>query len=379
MAVGAAEPCARHRDPARAGEIVRGLAGAAVQCRRSRDKLEHTARLVQVADGLVAPLGLLSFLQCGAAFLAAQGVHGVADFLIYKSARRIGVVVWLAGHGQHRAGVDVHHDADAPLGDMVLLHGGGQGTFEPMLDVRVDGQRQCVAGYGVHQRLVVGGQVVPPGVLGGQDAPILPGQFIVVAQFQPPQARVVHIGKAQDAAHKVSFRVDALGVLAYLHAIHAVGRAPVPHGIGHIFIHTAAQKAVVGAALAEFCQCIVIIQFQDLAQRPGSGFNFVVGHFPRGGADGPAGLAGSQQRAVGGVDLPAGGGQRGPAQLLVGGTGRVAAGVTQHQDEQPHDQPAQAPHRQHRRQKPRAQAHFCVLLRRNMTHTLCPLPHTISV
>ena len=65
--------------------------------------------------------------------------------------------------------------------------------------------------------------------------------------------------------------------------------------------------------------------------------------------------------------------------ILTGGTGRVAAGVTQHQDEQPHDQPAQAPHRQHRRQKPRAQAHFCVLLRRNMTHTLCPLPHTISV
>ena len=172
--IGAAEPRTCDRNFTRAGKIICGPARAGVQRRRRRDELEHAARLVQVADGLVAPLGLLSFLQCGAAFLAAQGVHGVADFLIYKSARRIGVVVWLAGHGQHRAGVDVHHDADAPLGDMVLLHGGGQGTFEPMLDVRVDGQRQCVAGYGVHQRLVVGGQVVPQAFLAVRMRPFCP-------------------------------------------------------------------------------------------------------------------------------------------------------------------------------------------------------------
>ena len=87
MAVGAAEPRARHRNPARAGEIVRGLAGTAVQRRRSRNKLEHTARLVQVADGLVAPLRLLRPLQGGAAFLALQGVHRVTGFLVYKAAR----------------------------------------------------------------------------------------------------------------------------------------------------------------------------------------------------------------------------------------------------------------------------------------------------
>ena len=119
-----------------------------------------------------------------------------ADFLIYKGPRRVRVVVGLAGHRQHGPGVDVHHDADAALGHMMLRHSGGQCTFEPVLNVRVNGQRQRAAGHGVHQRLVVRRHIVAPGVLGGQDAPVLPGQFVVVTQLQPPQAGVVHVGKA---------------------------------------------------------------------------------------------------------------------------------------------------------------------------------------
>ena len=379
MAVGAAEPCARHRDPARAGEIVRGLAGAAVQRRRSRDKLEHTARLVQVADGLVAPLRLLRPLQGGAAFLALQGVHRVTGFLVYKAARRVGVVVRLAGHGQHRAGVYIHNDADTPLGNMMLGHGGGQRTFQPVLDLGIDRQGKRIAGHRIHKGLVVGGHVVAPCVFGGQDAPVLPCQLVIVAQLQPPQPCIVHIGKAEDAAHKIPLRVDALGVLPDLNALHTVVAAPIPDRIGHRLVHAAAQQAIVGGSPAEFCQCFGVVQLQNLAQCPCGRLHGFVRHLPRGGADRPAGLAGRKQRTVRSVDLSARGRQRGPAQLLVGGAQRIAAGVAQHQNKKPHSQPAQTPDRQHRRQQPRAQAHFCVQLRRDMTHNTSPLPHTISV
>ena len=196
MPVCTAEPRACDGYFTRAGEIVRGLTRPGVQRRRRRDKLEHAARLIQVTDGLVAPLCLLGLLQRGAALLAGQGIHSVTDFLIYKGPRRVRVVVGLAGHRQHGPGVDIHHDADAALGYMMLRHSGGQCAFEPVLNVRVDGQRQRAAGHGVHQRLVVRRHIVAPGVLGGQDAPVLPGQFVVVTQLQPPQARVVHVGKA---------------------------------------------------------------------------------------------------------------------------------------------------------------------------------------
>ena len=196
MPVCTAEPRACDGYFTRAGEIVRGLTRPGVQRRRRRDELEHAARLIQVTDGLVAPLCLLGLLQRGAALLAGQGIHSVTDFLIYKGPRRVRVVVGLAGHRQHGPGVDVHHDADAALGHMMLRHSGGQCAFEPVLNVRIDGQRQRAAGHGVHQRLVVRRHIVAPGVLGGQDAPVLPGQFVVVTQLQPPQARVVHVGKA---------------------------------------------------------------------------------------------------------------------------------------------------------------------------------------
>ena len=378
MPVRAAEPRTCDGNLARAGEIVRCPARAGIQRCRRRDELEDAARFVQIADGLVAPLRLLRLLQRGAALLACQGVHGVADVLVNQGARRVGVVVGLAGHRQHRAGVHVHDDADAPLGHMVLGHSGGKGAFQPVLDVRVDRQRQRVAGHGVHQCLVVGGQVVPPRVLCGQDASVLPGQFVVVAQFQPPQPRIVHIGEAQDPAHKIPLRVNAAGILPDLHALHLVFATPVPHGVGYRPVDAAAQQAVVGAALAEFCQCVGVIQLQNLTQRTRGGLDLVVRHLARGGADRPAGLAGGQQRTVGGINLPACGGQRRAAQLLVGRPRCVAAGVAQHQDKQPHDQPAQAPHGQHRRQQPGAQPHLAVLLRCDVTHISCPLPHTIQ-
>ena len=273
----------------------------------------------------------------------------------------------------------IHNDADTPLGNMMLGHGGGQRAFQPVLDLSVDRQGQRIAGHRIHKGLVVGGHVVAPCVFGGQDAPVLPCQLVIVAQLQPPQPCIVHIGKAEDAAHKISLRVDALGVLSDLNTLHTVVAAPIPDRIGHRLVHAAAQQAIVGGPLAEFCQCFGVVQLQNLAQRPCGRLHGFVRHLPRGGADRPAGLAGRKQRTVRSVDLSARGGQRGPAQLLVGGAQRIAAGVAQHQNKKPHRQPAQTPDRQHRRQQPRAQAHFCVQLRCDMTHNTSPLPHTISV
>ncbi len=42
------------------------------------DELEDTAGLVQVADSLVPPLGLLGQLQGGSALFAGKGIHGLA-------------------------------------------------------------------------------------------------------------------------------------------------------------------------------------------------------------------------------------------------------------------------------------------------------------
>ena len=166
VAVGAAEPCACHADLARAYKVIGGLAGTAVQRGGRCDELEYTAGLVQVADGLVAPLGLLGLLQGGAALLTGQGIHRRAGIVIDEPPGRVGVVVRLAAHRQHSPRLHIHHNAHAPLGHMVLLHGGGEGAFQPVLNFCVDGQRQTVAGHGLLQGLVVGGHVVAPGVFG---------------------------------------------------------------------------------------------------------------------------------------------------------------------------------------------------------------------
>lgn len=199
----------------------------------------------------------------------------------------------------------IHNDADTPLGNMMLGHGGGQRAFQPVLDLGIDRQGKRIAGHRIHKGLVVGGHVVAPCVFGGQDTPVLPCQLVIVAQLQPPQPCIVHIGKAEDAAHKISLRVDALCVLPDLNALHTVVAAPIPDLHRPRLVHAAAQQAIVGGPLAEFCQCFGVVQLQNLAQRPCGRLHGFIRHLPRGGADRPAGLAGRKQRAVCSVNLSA--------------------------------------------------------------------------
>ena len=236
---------------------------------------------------------MLRSLQGGAALLALQGVDLLPHGTINKVARAVGVVVRLVCHGKHSAGVDVHHNAHAALRHMMLLHGGGQCAFQPVLNVGVDGQRQAAAGYGFRQRLVVGGHIVAPSVLGGQNLPVRPGQNVVVAQLQPPKPGVVHVGKAQHPAQKIPLGVDALGVLADLYACGTLRKAPAAHGIGSIAPHPAGEQAVVGGAHAQLLQRVGVVQLQNFAQRRRGGLHKGIVQLTRGGADGPAGFAGS--------------------------------------------------------------------------------------
>ena len=200
-------------------------------------------------------------MQGSAALLAGQGFHCRAGVVVDEPARSVGIVVWLAAHRQHGPGLYIHHNTHAALGHMVLLHGGGESAFEPVLDLRVDRQRQAVAGHGFLQGLVVGGHVVTPSVFGRQDLAVPAGQFLIVVQLQPPQACVVDIGKAEKPAHKIPLRVDAAGILPDLDAFRVMLLAPVPHGIGHFAADAAAQQAVVRGTHREFLQRFRIVYF----------------------------------------------------------------------------------------------------------------------
>lgn len=367
LAVGAAETGAGYPDLAGADEGAVPGADAGVQRGRRGDEFEHAARLVQVTDGLVAPLSLLRSLQGGAAFLPFQRVDLGADLLIHDEARLVGIVVRFGGHGQDRSGLHIHHDAHRAGGHLVLLHRGGEGALQIVLDVGVDGQRQGIARHSLHQCAVMGGHIIAPGVFGGQHPAVFSGQFLIVLQFQPPETLVIHVGEAQDTAHEISLRIDALCVLADLDALGAVFGAPGADCIGHRLVHAAAQQTVVGGAVAELFQRLRIVDLQDFRERPGRRFHQLIRQFPRGGADGPAGLAGGQQRAVGGIDLPPGRGQRGVPQLLIGRARGVILRVDELQVIQPGQQASEADSRQRPGQKAGAAAHMPVLLRCDVT------------
>ena len=375
MPVCAAEICARHIDLARADKAAVPRDCTGIQCRSAGDELEHTAGFVQIGNCLVAPLGLLGSLQRFAAFFPAQGVHLLADGFIHNGARIVGVVIRLGGHGKDRAGIDLHHNAHRTGRHMMLRHGGTERAFQIVLDVRPDGQSDIISRHSILQGAVMGGHIIPPGIFCSQDGSVPAGQLGVILQFQPPKALIIHIGKAQQAAHKVALRVNALGILQNLDTLRVVLRAPGPHGIRQIGIHPAAEQAVVAGAPAQLLQGSVIINIQNFAQRFGGGLHQLIRQFPRGGPDGPAGFAGGQGNAIGGINFAAGGGQRGIPQLLGRGTVGVTAGVQYLQGKQPGQQPAKAQNRHQPGQHTGAPPHVAVLRRVNAARRAVGLFH----
>ena len=228
--------------------------GSGIQRRRAGDELEHTARLVQVADGLVPPLGLLGQLQSGLARITGQGLHGVPGGGVGNDAGFVGVIGGCGGHGQHGSGVHIHDDSHGPRRHMVLLHSVGQRIFKVVLDTAVDGEPQAVPLGGKTLGLVALLQCVAPGVDSREHHAVFPGEQIVIFQLQPGHPCVVHIGEPQHRSQKRALRIPALAVLIDADAGDAVFLAEVPHSIGCGTVHPVAEQAVVGAAVAEFFQ-----------------------------------------------------------------------------------------------------------------------------
>ena len=254
LVIGTVEPGACHRDGVPAVKGGMGAHSPGIQRGGAGDELEHAARLVQVADGFVAPLGLLGQLQCRRALFAGERVHPLPGGVVVNDAGLVGVVGRGGGHGQNRPGVHVHHDAHSPCRHMVLPDGIGQGVFEVVLDAGIDGQPQAAAFQRHPLGLVALFQRIAPCVHGGEHHTVLPGEHLVVLELQPAHTGVVYVGKAQHACQKLPLRIPAFGVLIDADAGDAVCFAEVPHPVGGVPLHTVAQQAVVGAAVAELFQ-----------------------------------------------------------------------------------------------------------------------------
>ena len=198
--------------------------GPGIQRGGAGDEFEDAARLVEVADGLVPPLGLLGQLQGGTARLAGKALHLIPDSLVCDDTGLVGVVGGGGGHGQNGPGVHVHHDAHGPRGHMVFLHRVPQRVFQIVLDLGVDGQPQAVALGGKTLGLVALFQRVAPGVDRSQHHAVLTGEQAVVLQLQPGDPGVVHIGEPQHRREELPLRIPPFGVLIDADAGDAVGR-----------------------------------------------------------------------------------------------------------------------------------------------------------
>ena len=199
---------------------------------------------------------------------------------------------------------------------MMLLHRIIQRIFKVMLNICIDGQPQPAALHGRKFRLVALRQRVAPSIHRSQHHPILPGKGVVIFQLQPADPGVVHIGKPKHRGQKLPLRVPALGILIDAHAGNAVRRAEIPHGISNFPLHPVAQKAIVGAPVAELFQQFCLVQFQYLRKPLGSEGKLLLRHLPGAGAQGPAAAVGGKQRTIGAVYFAPVSGHNGVPQLL---------------------------------------------------------------
>ena len=339
LVVGAVEPRPGHRDGLAAVETGMPGDGPGIQRGGAGDELEDAARFVEVADGLVPPLGLLGQLQGGTARLAGKALHLVPGGFVRDDAGLVGVVGGGGGHGQHGPGVHVHHDAYGPRGNMVFLHRVPQRVFQIVLDLGVDGQPQAVALGGKTLGLVALFQRVAPGVDRSQHHAVLAGEQAVVLQLQPGDPGVVHIGEPQHRREELPLRIPPFGVLIDADAGDAVGLTERPHPVGGGAVHPVAEQAVVGAAVAERFQQAGRVEVQDVCKALGGEGELVVWHLAGRGAERPAAAVRRQQNAVGAVNFAPVGGHDGVPQLLAEGTVGVPAAGAQLQIKQPRRQP----------------------------------------
>ena len=352
LVVGTVEAGACYRDGVAAVEAGMFADGPGVQRRRTGDELKNAARLVEVADGLVPPLGLLGQLERCRPLAAGQALHGLPGGFVSDHPGLIGVVGGGGGHGQHCPSVHVHDDAHGPGRHMVFLHCIAQRVLEVVLDVRVDGEAEAVPLGGRDLCLIALLEGVAPRIHGGQHHAVLAGEQVVILQLEARDACVVHVSEAQHRREKFSLRIPALGILLDADAGDAVGLAEVPDGVGGLTVHPVAEKTVVGAAVVELFQQLLFVQRQKVGKALGRKGKAVFRHLPGGGPEGPAAAVGREKEAVGAGDAAPVGGDDGVPQLLAEGALGVPAAAHHLQKQQPHRQP-EADEAKHPRRKPR--------------------------
>ena len=104
-------------------------------------RLEGGPGLIGQPHVLIGPLLELGVTQCLGVLLLADG--GVVFQLlqlgrlggVHNAVGVVEVIVRRAGHGQHRPGVRVHHQAEAAVGDIKLLNA----LLQRLLCVHLDG------------------------------------------------------------------------------------------------------------------------------------------------------------------------------------------------------------------------------------------------
>ena len=261
-----------------------------------RDQLKDRTGDIQLGNVLILPLGLAQHtLQTGVlaadgvAFLVQRGLaadaavlHNVGHLLFTQAAlqplnvvggqrfgvedrlhfcvgnhiRLVGVKLLGGGHGQHRAGLDVHHNGAAAAVHLVGVHGLVQILFHDGLHVFVNRQHKVVAVHGV---IDLGGgfvQHLAVAVGFGNAASGCAGQRFLVGLFQPVGTLAVGIAEPQHRCQKF-----AVGVAAHTGLLGAQVKDARPcgvfvfggdtvfvgigkNGIGHGFFHALGNHAV---------------------------------------------------------------------------------------------------------------------------------------
>ena len=234
---------------AAAVKLLLGGHHAGIQPGSCRDQLKDRTGDIQLGDVLILPLGLAQHtLQTGV--LAADGVavlvlrglaadeavrhnvgyllfaqaalqpldvvggqrFGVEDrlhFLVGDHIRLVGIKLLGGGHGQHRAGLDVHHNGTAAAVHLIGVHGLVQIFFNDGLHVFVNRQHKVVA---VHSVIDLGGRLVQHLAVAvgfGNAASGRTRQRFLVGFFQPVGTLAVGIAKPQHRCQKFTVGVAA--------------------------------------------------------------------------------------------------------------------------------------------------------------------------
>ena len=328
-----------------AGAVEGGVdgGGAGIQQGAGGDELEHRAGGVKVGDGLVLPLALALLALHLGVLLPFQPFQQGGPLGVVEGHGVVGVKVRLGGHGQDGAGVHVHHDDHAPLGDIVYLDRVFQVFFGDGLYLGVQGEDEIIAVLGLVEHSVVVGHLAAGGGALAHQPPRRAGQHVLIVLFQAVEAVSVGVHEAQHAGGKGAEGVFPLGVLGDDEA-ELVVAGVLGNFIRHRLVHLLCQQHILLGIVDELVVNLLGVHAQDPGQvladalypvgpalrlglvRLGAahGLQLLFGKAGRldlagVGGDGPHDAALGQHLAGGIVDLAALGGDGHILHLLAGG------------------------------------------------------------